>query len=181
MLMAHLDVVGVERDKWTVDPFAAVIKDGYIYGRGASDDKGMVAANLAAFLQLHREKAALDRDVIFLAEAGEEGTPQYGIEYMVQNHWDKIDCEFILNEGGEIHINGGRVDYVALATTEKVPRGMRVTARGNSGHGSVPRPDNSVVHISEAIAKLGTWQTPMRLNDTTRLYFQKLQQIATRS
>ena len=76
MLMAHLDVVGVERDKWTIDPFAGTIKDGYIYGRGASDDKGMLAANIAAFLQLHRDKVPLDRDIILLAEAGEEGTPQ---------------------------------------------------------------------------------------------------------
>jgi acetylornithine deacetylase/succinyl-diaminopimelate desuccinylase-like protein len=178
LLMAHLDVVGVEREKWSVDPFAGVIKDGYVYGRGASDDKGMVAANLAAFLQLHREKVPLDRDIIFLAEAGEEGTPKYGIEYMIENHWDKIDCEYVLNEGGSIHIKDGAVNYVSIATTEKVPRGMIVTARGSSGHGSIPRPDNPVVHISEAVAKLGNWQTPMRLNDTTRVYFQKLAQIA---
>jgi acetylornithine deacetylase/succinyl-diaminopimelate desuccinylase-like protein len=178
MLMAHLDVVGVERDKWTLDPFAGTIKDGYIYGRGASDDKGMLAANLAAFLQLHREKVPLDRDIILLAEAGEEGTPRYGIEYMIENHWDKIDCEYVINEGGAIHVQDGAVNYVAIATTEKVPRGMTVTARGSSGHGSIPRPDNPVVHLAAAIAKLGSWQTPMRLNDTTRVYFQKLAQIA---
>ena len=178
MLMAHLDVVGVEREKWTVDPFAGVMKDGYLYGRGASDDKGMVAANLAALLQLHREKVLLDRDIIFLAEAGEEGTPKYGVEYMIENHWDKIDCEYALNEGGAIHVKDGVIDYVSIATTEKVPRGMIVTARGTSGHGSIPRPDNPIVHISAAVAKLGAWQTPMRLNDTTRVYFQKLAQIA---
>src|SRR5689334_23371774 len=121
MLMAHLDVVGVERDKWTVDPFAAIVKDGDIYGRGASDDKGMLAANLATFLQLHREKIPLDRDIILLAEAGEEGTPKYGIEYMIENHWDKIECEYVINEGGAIHLQNGAVNYVAIATTEKVP------------------------------------------------------------
>lgn len=178
LLMAHLDVVGVEREKWTVDPFAGLIKEGYLYGRGASDDKGMVAANLAAFLRLHRDKVPLDRDIIFLAEAGEEGTPKYGIEYMIENHWEKIDCEYALNEGGSIHVQDGAINYVAIATTEKVPRGMVVSAHGTSGHGSVPRPDNPIVHISAAVAKLGTWQTPMRLNDTTRVYFQKLAQIA---
>jgi len=178
LLMAHLDVVGVERDKWTLDPFAGIIKDGYIYGRGASDDKGMLAANIAAFLQLHREKLPLDRDIILLAEAGEEGTPRFGIEYMIENHWDKIDCEYVINEGGAIHLQDGSVNYVAIATTEKVPRAMTVTAHGTSGHGSIPRPDNPVVHLSAAIAKLGTWQTPMRLNDTTRAYFQKRAQIA---
>src|SRR4029077_20420253 len=83
LLMGHLDVVGVERDKWTVDPFTAVMKDGYLYGRGSRDDKAMDAANLEVFLELHRRKIPLDRDVILLAEAGEEGTTQYGIDFMV--------------------------------------------------------------------------------------------------
>src|ERR1700682_3716206 len=98
LLMGHLDVVGVERDKWTVDPFAATIKDGYLYGRGAIDDKDSVAAALVVFLSLHRLKVPLDRDVIFLAEAGEEGTPEVGITYMVEKHWDAIDAEFALAE-----------------------------------------------------------------------------------
>src|SRR5262249_51092869 len=77
-----------------------------------------------------------------------------------------------------IHVQDGTVNYVAIATTEKVPRGMTVTARGSSGHGSIPRPDNPVVHLATAIARLGSWQTPVRLNDTTRVYFQKLAEIA---
>ena len=124
MLMGHLDVVGVERDKWTVDPFAAITKDGYLYGRGSSDDKGMDAANLEIFLQLHRRKIPLDRDVILLAEAGEEGTSQFGINFMVAQHWDKIDCEYMLNEGGEFPMADGKLQYAGVATTEKVPRGM---------------------------------------------------------
>src|SRR6202045_2304524 len=103
LLMGHLDVVGVERDKWTVDPFTAVTKDGYLYGRGSRDDKAMDAANLEVFLELHRRKIPLDRDVILLAEAGEEGTMKYGIDFMVAQHWDKIECEYVLNEGGAIH------------------------------------------------------------------------------
>src|SRR5713226_28288 len=99
LLMGHIDVVGVERDKWTVDPFAAVVKDGYLYGRGSRDDKAMDAANLEVFLELHRGKIPLDRDVILLAEAGEEGTTKYGIDFMVAQHWDKIECEYVLNEG----------------------------------------------------------------------------------
>ena len=86
LLMGHLDVVGVERDKWTVDPFAAIIKDGYLYGRGSHDDKAMDAANLEVFLLLHRLKASLDRDIILLAEAGEEGTTEFGIDFMVEKH-----------------------------------------------------------------------------------------------
>src|SRR5258708_23354404 len=102
LLMAHLDVVGVERDKWTVDPFGAVIKDGYVYGRGAVDDKSMDAANLEVFLLLHRLKVPLDRDVILLSEAGEEGTTQLGIDFMVEKHWDEIAFEYALNERGHI-------------------------------------------------------------------------------
>ena len=178
LLLAHLDVVGVERSKWTVDPFAAVIKDGYIYGRGSSDDKAMVAANLEVFLRLHREKVPLDRDVIFLAEAGEEGTPRFGIEYMIAEHWEQIDSEFALNEGGATLVENGKVKYVSVATTEKVPRGMTLLAHGTSGHGSIPRLDNPVVHISAAVAKLGAWQTPMRLNETTKLFFERLANLS---
>src|ERR1044072_6250756 len=131
LLMGHIDVVGVERDKWTVDPFGGIVKDGYIYGSGASADKGMTSVCLEVFLLLHRLKVPLDRDVIFMAEAGEEGTTRVGIDFMVEQHWDKIECEFALNEGGAIYAPEGRVKYVGVATTEKVPRGFRLVARGH--------------------------------------------------
>lgn len=178
LLMGHIDVVGVEREKWTVDPFAGVIKDGYIYGRGSSDDKGMASACLEVFLLLHRLKVPLDRDVIFLAEAGEEGTSQVGIDFMVERHWDKIECEYALNEGGMIYAVDGKVKYVGIATTEKVPRGFKLIARGTSGHGSIPRPDNAITHLAAAVAKVGNWQTPMRLNETTRAFFSRLAKIS---
>jgi acetylornithine deacetylase/succinyl-diaminopimelate desuccinylase-like protein len=179
MLMGHLDVVGVERDKWTVDPFAAITKDGYLYGRGSSDDKGMDAANLEIFLQLHRNKIPLDRDVILLAEAGEEGTSQYGINFMVAQHWDKIDCEYMLNEGGEFPTVDGKLQYAGIATTEKVPRGMVLIAHGSSGHASIPRTDNAIEHLGAALGKLMTWQPPMRLNETTREYFARMAKISS--
>lgn len=178
LLMGHIDVVGVEREKWTVDPFSGVIKDGYIYGRGSSDDKGMASACLEVFLLLHRLRAPLDRDVIFLAEAGEEGTSNVGIDFMVQQHWDKIECEYALNEGGAIYAPEGKVKYVGVATTEKVPRGFRLVARGTSGHGSIPRPDNAITHLAAAVAKVGNWQSPMRLNETTRAFFSRLAKIS---
>jgi acetylornithine deacetylase/succinyl-diaminopimelate desuccinylase-like protein len=180
MLMGHLDVVGVERDKWTVDPFAAIVKDGYLYGRGSHDDKAMDAANLEVFLELHRAKISLDRDVILLAEAGEEGTTQYGIDFMVAQHWDKIDCEYVLNEGGALHETNGKVDYAAVGTTEKVPRAMMLTARGSSGHASMPRLDNPIEHLGAEVGKLLAWQPPMRLNETTREYFSRLAKISSR-
>jgi acetylornithine deacetylase/succinyl-diaminopimelate desuccinylase-like protein len=178
LLMGHIDVVGVEREKWSVEPFAGVIKDGYIYGRGSSDDKGMASACLEVFLLLHRLKVPLDRDVIFLAEAGEEGTSGVGIDFMVDQHWDKIECEYALNEGGMIYAVDGKVKYVGVATTEKVPRGFRLVARGTSGHGSVPRPDNAITHLAAAVSKVGNWQAPMRLNETTRAFFARLAKIS---
>lgn len=178
LLMGHIDVVGVERDKWTVDPFAAVIKDGYIYGRGAADDKGMTSVCLEIFVLLHRLKVPLDRDVIFLAEAGEESFTQVGIDFLVKNHWDKIECEFALNEGGRIFEKNGHIQYVGVSTTEKVPRPILLSARGTSGHGSQPRMDNAIVHLAAAVGKFATWQPPMRLNDTTRTFFQRLGAIS---
>ena len=178
LLMGHIDVVGVEREKWTVDPFGGIVKDGYLYGRGSSDDKGMTSACLEVFLLLHRLKVPLDRDVIFLAEAGEEGTSTVGIDYMVQQHWDKIECEYALNEGGMIYAVNGKVKYVGVATTEKVPRGFKLVARGTSGHGSVPRQDNAITHLAAAVGKVGNWQAPMRLNETTRAFFSRLAKIS---
>src|SRR5437899_180363 len=178
LLMGHLDVVGVERDKWTMDPFAATIKDGYLYGRGSVDDKSMDAANLEVFLLLHRMKAPLDRDVILLAEAGEEGTSQFGIDFMVEKHWDEIACEYALNEGGDVPEENGRVQYVAVSTTQKVPRGFSMIAHGTSGHGSAPRVDNAIAHLAAAVDKAARWEAPMRLNETTRRFFQQMAKIS---
>jgi acetylornithine deacetylase/succinyl-diaminopimelate desuccinylase-like protein len=178
LLMGHLDVVGVERDKWTVDPFSATIKDGYLYGRGSIDDKSMDAANLEVFLLLHRMKLPLDRDVILLAEAGEEGTTQFGIDFMVANHWDEIACEYALNEGGDIVEENGKVQYVAVSTTQKVPRGFSLVAHGTSGHGSAPRVDNAIAHLAAAVDKTSRWEAPMRLNETTRRFFQQMAKIS---
>jgi len=179
LLMGHLDVVGVERDKWTVDPFAAIVKDGYLYGRGSVDDKAMDAANLEVFLLLHRLKVPLDRDVILMAEAGEEGTTQFGIDFMVEKHWDAIACEYALNEGGDVPEENGKVQYVAVSTTQKVPRGFSLVAHGSSGHGSAPRMDNAIAHLAAAVDKVARWEAPMRLNETTRRFFQQMAKISS--
>ncbi|MBI3668036.1 MAG: M20/M25/M40 family metallo-hydrolase, partial [Acidobacteria bacterium] len=99
LLMAHSDVVPAERDHWTVDPFVGLIKDGYIWGRGSQDTKGLLAAELAVMVELKRSGARLKRDVIFLSEADEEAGST-GIQWLVTNVWDMIDAEFALNEGG---------------------------------------------------------------------------------
>jgi acetylornithine deacetylase/succinyl-diaminopimelate desuccinylase-like protein len=178
LIMAHTDVVGVQREKWPVDPFGAVAKDGYIWGRGTKDDKDKLTANLITMLLAKRLDVPLDRDLIFLAEAGEEGTTTVGIDFMVKEHFDDIDAEFAITEGGGATLEEGRVTVVNIQTTEKVPRGARLVASGTSGHGSVPRVDNPLIHLSAAIAKVGAWETPIRLNDTTRLYFERLAGIS---
>lgn len=179
LIMGHIDVVGVEREKWTVDPFAGVVKDGFIYGRGAADDKSIVSVCLQTMLLLKRLNVPLKRDVIFLAESGEESDTRVGIDFMVSKHWDKIDCEFALNEGGRIYEKNGRIMYVGVSTSEKVPRPVLLSAKGSSGHGSAPRVDNAIVHLAAAVAKIGgEWQPPMRLNDTTRTFFSRLAKIS---
>jgi acetylornithine deacetylase/succinyl-diaminopimelate desuccinylase-like protein len=177
-ILGHTDVVGAQRSKWSVDPFAAIRKDGFIYARGAIDDKEIVTAGLMVMLLLKRAHIQLNRDVIFVAEAGEEGTPAVGIDFLVARHWDEIAAEYALAEGGSAVAEGGKVIYVAITTAEKVPRGVRLIARGPSGHASRPSPDNAVVRLAEAVAKLGEWRTPMRLNSTTRAYFERLASIS---
>jgi acetylornithine deacetylase/succinyl-diaminopimelate desuccinylase-like protein len=181
LILAHTDVVGVQRDKWPVDPFGAVLKDGYIWGRGAQDDKPNLAANLMTMLLLKRSHVALDRDVIFMAEAGEEAdVTGVGINYMVREHFPDIEAEFSITEAGGATIDAaGKVTTVTIETAEKVPARVRLVANGTSGHGSIPRLDNAVTHLSEAVAKAGTWETPMRLNDTTRAYFERLARVSS--
>jgi len=178
LLMGHSDTVGVQREQWTVDAFAGLIRDGYVFGRGALDDKSGVAAMLQVFLLIHRQKLPLDRDVIFLAEAGEEAGGGVGIDFLIEKHWPKIECEFALNEGAEILEKNGKVQYVGVATSEKLVRTMQLVARGTSGHGSMPRMDNAIVHLAAAVAKLGNYQPPLRLNETTRTFFERLTTIS---
>ena len=174
MLMAHTDVVPVERNLWTVEPFAGLIKDGYIYGRGAQDDKCVLAAELAVFIELKRRNVKLDRDVIFLAESGEEGTSDVGVRWMIRNAYSKIDAEFALNEGGFNAALPSGAQVFHIQTSEKVPTRVILTAKGTAGHGSIPRPDNPVAHLARAIDRLVETDEPVKLNETTRRYFQAI-------
>jgi acetylornithine deacetylase/succinyl-diaminopimelate desuccinylase-like protein len=174
LIMGHTDVVGVQAEKWTEDPFGGLRKDGWIYGRGTLDDKDNVTAGLMLMILLKRHGVELDRDIIFLAESGEEGTPEVGINYMVEHHWDEIDAEFCLAEGGGNILEDNGVSVVGIQTAEKKPRRATLVARGTAGHGSVPRIDNPITALTKAVAKMGEWQTEMRLNDTTRAYFERL-------
>lgn len=178
LLMGHTDVVTVDPKKWTFPPFSATRDGGYVYGRGTIDDKSHVAAHLMTMLELKRLNVPLDRDVIFLAEAGEEGTTRVGIEYMVKEHYADIDAEFCIAEGGGVTRSNGRVLYATIQSAEKIPHAIELTATGASGHGSVPLEGNAIAHLSAAVAKLASWKPPIRLNDTTREYFTRMAQMA---
>lgn len=175
LVMGHMDVVGADTTKWETRPFEPTVKGEYLYGRGAIDDKGMLAATAAAMLQLARQRDRMTRDVILLATAGEEGGPPVGVERMVEKHRDLLgDAEFALNEGGRIRVEDGRIRTVNVQTTEKVYYDVVATARGTGGHGSVPLPGNPLAALARAVARVHEWRPPVRLNETTRLYFGRL-------
>jgi len=174
LLAAHADVVGVERDKWTIDPFAGVIRDGYVWGRGAIDFKGGLAVFTQAVTRLAREHVPLHRDVILVAEADEE-SGRYNTSWLADSNWNLIDCEFALNEGGWIINNDdGRVQYVSISTADKRSIPLIVTATGTSTHSSMPTPDNPILTLSKALAKLADFETPLELTPGTREFFATL-------
>jgi acetylornithine deacetylase/succinyl-diaminopimelate desuccinylase-like protein len=174
LLVAHLDTVPVEKTRWTVDPFGAVVKDGYMYGRGTIDDKGMLAANLAVFIALKRSGARLNRDVIFLAPADEEGWGDASIKALIAKYWDKFAAGFAINEGGNVFLKNGKVQYIGVQASEKIGINVAVIARGPSGHASQPTKDNSVVHLAAAIAKVGAYSPPVHFTSIVRRYFEGL-------
>jgi acetylornithine deacetylase/succinyl-diaminopimelate desuccinylase-like protein len=174
LLVAHMDTVGVDKAKWTVDPFGAVIKDGYMYGRGTIDDKGMLAANLAAFIALKRSTVHLNRDVIFLATADEENSGDASVKVLIAKYWDKFAAGFVINEGGNVFVKNGKVQYIGVQASEKVATNITVIARGASGHASQPTKDNAVLHLAAAIAKIGSYSAPVHLTAIVRRYFEGL-------
>ncbi len=179
LVMGHADTVTVDAKKWTFPPFSAARDGGYIYGRGTLDDKDNLTAGMMTMLLLKRSKIPLDRDVIFVSEAGEEGSTQLGIGFLVDQHWSDIDAEICLAEGGLISRQAGQVRYALIQTAEKQPQGMRLVARGPAGHGSRPMRSSAILHLSRAVEKIAMWDPPMRFNDTTRYYFEKIGTVST--
>jgi acetylornithine deacetylase/succinyl-diaminopimelate desuccinylase-like protein len=174
LIMGHSDTVRVDAAKWTFPPFSATRQGGYVYGRGALDDKSDLIADIMTMLLLKRSKVPLDRDVILVSEAGEEAATGPGIQYLVNERWSEIEAEICLAEGGGVRRENGQARYAVIQTTEKQPKGARLVAHGPSGHGSRPLRSNAVVHLSRAIETIAMWDPPMRFNDTTRTYFEKL-------
>ncbi len=178
LILGHTDVVTVDPAKWTHPPFSATREGGYVYGRGSVDDKDNLVAGMMLMLQLKRGNVALDRDVILLAEAGEEGAPDVGAQFMADNHLDAIAAEYCLAEGGGVVRTGGQIRQANIGTTEKEPRFVEIIARGPAGHGSVPSRGNAVTRLSAAVGRIAEWTPPLRINETTGAYFKKLATMA---
>jgi len=179
LLLGHIDTVTVDAEKWRFPPFSATRDGGYVYGRGAIDDKDNLAAALETMILLKRQNVPLDRDVILLAESGEEGASNLGIGYMMAEHYPEIDAEYCIAEGGDTIRERGEVRYATVQVTEKVVRGVELTARGVSGHGSVPLKSNPIAHLGSAVGRFTTWQPDVRVDETTGTYFRRLAMLAS--
>lgn len=181
LLLAHMDVVGVEPEEWSVDPFGAEVVGGYIYGRGAIDDKGMLAANLMTMLLLSRAlkqgRATLSRDVVFVATSDEEAGGEWGIDWLLRRHPKLLDAELALNEGGRIRMARGKPLYAAVQTAEKISHVVTVTARGPAGHASIPLADNALARLGRALASIDAFLPPVRILPTTRMFFAGLSKL----
>jgi acetylornithine deacetylase/succinyl-diaminopimelate desuccinylase-like protein len=178
LIMGHTDDVTVDASKWKFPPFSATRDGGYVYARGTIDDKDNLTAGLMTLVMLKRMHIPLDRDVIFLAESGEEGNSNFGIQFMVAQHFDQIDAEYCFAEGGGVTRIGGQARFATVQATEKIPRGIELTSHGISGHGSIPLKSNAVVHLAAAVARVAEWKPEVRFNETTGTYFRGLAAIS---
>jgi acetylornithine deacetylase/succinyl-diaminopimelate desuccinylase-like protein len=177
LVMGHMDVVGADAGKWTSPPFQPTERDGYLYGRGTIDDKGALAATAVAMRLLAAQRDSLDRDIILLGTAAEEGGDQ-GIGTVIAKHFDLIkDAEFALNEGGRVRARNGKIYSINIQVTEKISYVVTATAQGSSGHGSVPLPDNPIAALARALSRVHESKQPVRLSDVTRAYFGGLARV----
>lgn len=171
LLAAHADVVGVERSGWSVDPFAGILKDGYVYGRGAIDNKGSLAVFTEALIRLAQNKIPLNRDLILLSEADEE-SGDYNTEWLAEHYFSKIDCAAALNEGGWIiEKPGGTVRYMSISTEDKMSVWLKLTAHGVTTHSSMPVPNDAIFSLAKALSRIANYQPPLQLTPGTRQFF----------
>ena len=175
LLLSHMDVVPAEKEQWSFDPFEGVVKDGYLYGRGSLDDKSMGIVEMMALLILKREQVPLKRDVLFLATADEETGGRWGVQWAVENIPSLKESEYALNEGSYVILNGeGIADQYGVSNGQKVLFQLELKAKGTSGHGSRPLPDNCNVKLVHALEKVTKWETPYNILPMVKEYFSKM-------
>lgn len=154
LLSGHVDVVPVEREHWSRDPFGGEVIDDIVWGRGALDMKGFLAMYLQIFLMLYRQKTGLKRDVILAAIADEEAGFTHGSKFLVEQHRELIDAEYGITESGGLTVNLGKTRLYPIQVAEKSVCWLRMRTKGKPGHGSIPHADNAVFHLAEALAKI---------------------------
>jgi len=175
LLLNHMDVVPVEKEQWTVDPFAGIIEDGYLYGRGALDDKSMGIIEMMALLILKREKIPLERDILFFAAADEETGGAWGIQWAMENLSSLMESEYALNEGGYVVLNEtGAPDRYEISNGQKIVFQLQLKAKGTSGHASMPHPDNPNVKLIHALERVTKWETPYIILPMVKEFFLKM-------
>ena len=176
MLCNHMDVVPVEEQFWDVPPFEGVVRNGFVYGRGAVDMKGAGVMQLVTFLLLARAGTPLARDLVFCGVPDEEAGGHMGMKWLCHNRPDIVDVEYELNEGGmgSAEFGGRPARIFRVATTEKKACGLRLRAVGRPGHGSRPHKDNSAVHLARAIVRLADWDRPLTITPQTGEYLRRL-------
>ncbi|WP_315835017.1 M20/M25/M40 family metallo-hydrolase [Bradyrhizobium prioriisuperbiae] len=179
LLVAHIDVVPALREDWSVDPFKLTEKDGYYYARGSGDDKFMAAAFVANLIRYRQEGYKPDRDIIIALETDEEilDADGLGIQWLIKNHRDLIDAEFALNEGGGVGLKDGKAIRNSIQTSEKVSLSYQLEVKNKGGHSSLPTRDNAIYHLAEGLARLAKFDFPVKLNETTRVYFERAAQF----
>lgn len=180
LLMAHIDTVNVQPENWQTDPLvAAIADDGYLYGRGSIDDKGMAACLIASLLRIARDRLPLSRDVILLLTADEEAGGDFGVKFMIEHHLDDIRAEFALNEGGRTQMEeDGTVRAVLIQCAEKSMHNVFLRTTGTSGHSSVPNGDNPIETLAYAIHRIAQYRAPARINAVSAGYFRGQSEIA---
>jgi acetylornithine deacetylase/succinyl-diaminopimelate desuccinylase-like protein len=181
LLVAHLDVVPAKREDWSVDPFKLTEQDGYFYARGSSDDKYMAASFIANLIRYKQEGYKPDRDIIVALETDEEilDADGLGMQWLLKNHRDLIDAELALNEGGGVGLKDGKPLRVNVQTSEKLSANFKLDVTDSGGHSAVPRKDNTIYRLAEGLVRLSKFEFPLRLNQTTRTYFERIAQSET--
>lgn len=174
LLAGHTDVVPADADQWTHPPFGGVEADAMIWGRGAVDMKNMVAMSVTVARLLARTGAQRHRDLIVAAVADEEAGCAHGSAFLVDEHPDRVRAEYMLGEVGGFWQHIGGKTYIPIMVAEKGSAHVRLTARGPTGHGSIPRDDNALVHLARAIERLGTRRLPYHLTPVMERFFEQL-------
>ena len=175
LLLAHIDVVEALKADWSndLDPFVFTERDGYYYGRGTADDKAMAAIFVGNTIRMKQEGYVPDRDIIIALTADEEGGTANGVEWLLQNHRDKVDAGVVLNEGGGGVTRDGKPFFNTVQATEKVFANITLRATNRGGHSSVPRADNAITSLADALSRVGRYSFPIQFNEVTREFFTK--------